>query len=172
MVSSNGANSNKSCIQGEAFGQVSSGAASVRSGPGTLLVCPVPTPAVGSGLLHLANSGCPDLKTCPARSLVSYIRRHTAANNYPQTNSPVRNVQISGGPKWYLLSALLHSSQTPHLLTFKLYNSMILKREWGEKKCRKRISEEFVVFVLGVKWAVWMLCHSLRWIVCLCLCSF
>ena len=129
------------------------------------LCCPVPTPATGSGLLHLANSGCPYLKTCPALSLVSYIRHHMAVNNYPQTNSPVRNVQISGGPKWYLLLALPHSSQTPHLWTFMLYNSMILKREW-EKKCRKRISEEFVVFVLGVKWTVRLLCHSLRWIVC------
>lgn len=137
MVSSNGANSNKSYIQGEAFGQVSSGAGSVCSGPGTLLVCPVPTPAIGSGLLHLANSGCPDLKTCPALSFVSYIRCHMAANNYPQTNSPVRNGQLSGGPRWYLLSAFPHSSQTPHLWTFKLYNSMILKREWGKKNVGK-----------------------------------
>ena len=48
---------------------------------------------------------------------------------------------------------------------------MFLKRQW-EKTYRQRISKEFVVFVLGDKWTVRMLCHSLRWIVYLCLCIF
>ena len=58
-----------------------------------------------------------------------------------------------------------------YLQTFQLYDSMICKRERKENT-GKKISEESVVFVLGDNWTVRMLCHSLRWITCLSLCTF
>ena len=61
-----------------------SGAGNVHSGPHTRLVLSSTHSHNSSGLPHLANSGCPYLKTCPVVSVVSDRRCLVAVNNYPK----------------------------------------------------------------------------------------
>lgn len=161
MVSSNNANSTKWHIKkGRSFSQLSSGAGNVHSGPGTPLVLSSTYPHNSSGLPHLADSGCPYVRSCPAISAVCDILCLVAINHCPPKNSPVRNVHTSGGPIWSSLAALPRNIQISYLWTLQLYGSMTLKRE-REKTIGKESQKNLWYTFLGTneQWG----CFAILW---------